>query len=139
MTKINLSRKAVDELPSVYAKTNQTNVWAIMSGMQNKNQQIIASEYRYYKIDNTQFSTYPIKNSQSAFKELLDGKYYQASGTNIKEGENIKIRKVYLAYYDPSTESDFYQPVYVFEGDKDFVGYIPAVTDEFYGKEISSQ
>jgi hypothetical protein len=44
------------------------------------------------------------------------------------------VRKIYLAYYDAGVYTEFYQPVFVFEGDKDFVGYVPAVTTDYYGE-----
>lgn len=134
LVKINLFRKEYDELPSVTANPNQANIWAIMSGAGDKAKQIIASEYHYFAVDETQNSTYPLKTSESAFSELNAGSAYIANiGTN-KENDSVKIRRVYLAYYDPDTEADFYQPVFVFEGDNGFVAYIPAVTSEYYGE-----
>jgi hypothetical protein len=132
LTKVGLIRKPYDDLPAVYVKPGDSNVWAIMSGAQNKSQQIIASEYKYYPIDETQASTYPIKSAQTAFQELQNGNYYAASAGLAKEGETLKIRKIYLAYYDPNTESNFYQPVFVFEGDNNFIAYVPAVTSDYY-------
>lgn len=135
LTKVNLSRKSYDELPAVYANPQETNIWAIISGASNKNQQIIASEYKYYQIDETQASTYPIKSPDMAFGQLQAGNYFAASiGTNV-EGGSVKIRRIYLAYFDPANETNFYQPVYVFEGDGNFVGYVPAVTSEYYGEQ----
>ncbi len=57
----------------------------------------------------------------------------------FQEGDNLKIRKVYLAYFDPGVPSDFYQPIYVFDsGENDpsnsFIAYIPAVDPTYYGE-----
>lgn len=133
LTKINLTRKAYNELPAVTEKPNQSNVWAIISGASNKDQQIIASEYHYYPIDESEYSTYPIKPPETAFAELQNGNAYYANLGTVKEGDNLKIRKVYLAYFDPNIETNFYQPVYVFEGDQNFTAYVPAITSEYYG------
>jgi len=133
-TKINLHRKNFgtekNPIPNVTSDPNESNVWFILSGKED----IIAAEYHYYKVDETNFHTYPIKTAEKALEELQQGKGYVANlGTN-PEG-NIVIRNIYLAYYDPNIPSQFYQPVVVFEGDGGFVAYIPAVTDLYYEAE----
>ena len=106
----------------------------MVSGIREKGRDIIAGEYHYFPIDETKLATYPIKTGSEAWQEFINGNYYSASfGTTI-DGNNIKIRKVYLAYYDPGVYTEFFQPIYVFEGDNDFVGYVPAVTSEYYGE-----
>lgn len=136
LVKINLFRKDYDKLPSVTENPDEANIWAVMSGAQDKIQQIIAMEYHYRAVDETKFSTYPITTPQVAFKELQDGKAYIASLGNHKDGDTIKIRRVYLAYFDPKNGSDFYQPIYVFDENdpnSSFVAYTPAVTSTYYG------
>lgn len=132
--KINLYRKDYDNLPSMTGNPNEANVWAIMTGAQEKHQQIIAAEFHYYPVDESQFSTYPIKTPEVAFSELQNGQAFIASLGLNKDGDSLKIRKVYLAYFDPEVESDFFEPIYVFEGDKGFVAYNPAVTSAYYGQ-----
>jgi hypothetical protein len=138
VVKVSLFRKSYDNLPSVTADPFQSNVWAIISGSQTKDQQIIAAEYHYYSVDESQYSTYPIITPQEAFNELQAGKAYVASMGQYKDGNSLKIRKVYLAYFDPGVAFDFYQPVYVFDsGENDpsnsFIGYLPAVNSTYYG------
>ena len=41
------------------------------------------------------------------------------------------IRKVSLAYFEPVTPAQFLQPVYVFEGDRGFAAYVPAIVDKY--------
>ena len=132
--KVNLFRKSYDNLPAMTANPNEANVWAILTGAQDKNRQIIAAEYHYFPVDESQFSTYPIKTPEEAFSELQNGKAYIASLGLNKDGGSLKIRRVYLAYFDPETQSEFYQPIYVFEGDNGFVAYDPAVTSQYYGQ-----
>lgn len=138
VVKVSLFRKSYDNLPSLTADPTQSNVWAIMSGGQVKDQQIIASEYHYFPVDESQYSTYPIITPQQAFSELQAGNAYVAAMGRYKDGDSLKIRKVYLAYFDPGIASDFYQPMYVFDsGDNDsansFIGYLPAVSPTYYG------
>ena len=52
----------------------------------------------------------------------------------IVEGDEIKIRRIYLAYYDAGIYTEFLQPIYVFEGDNDFVAYTPAITSNYYSE-----
>lgn len=131
--KINLFRKQYDKLPSLTANPNEANIWALISGATTKEQQIVAAEYHYFPVDETQFSTYPIKTPQAAYEELQSGSAYVAEIGINNVGSAMKIRRVYLAYFDPDTPTDFYQPIYVFEGDNGFTAYVPAVTPDYYG------
>lgn len=130
--KVNLFRKNYDGLPSMTANPNEGNVWAIVSGSTTREQQIIAAEYHYFSVDETQFSTYPIKTPAEAFSELQNGLSYIADMGLNKSGDTLKIRRIYLAYFDPESESDFFQPIYVFEGDNGFTAYLPAVTANYF-------
>jgi hypothetical protein len=133
--KINLFRKDYDNLPSMTGNPNQANVWAIISGANSDAQQIIAAEYHYHPVDETQFSTYPLKTPQEAFSELQNGGAFIATLGVNEDGANLKIRHIYLAYFDPDSSTEYYQPIYVFEGDNGFIAYLPAVTSEYYSGE----
>lgn len=134
LVRIDLFRKSYDEIPAVTATPKEGNVWFMVSGIRERGKEVIAGEYRYFPIDETKVSTYPIKSGDAAWQEFIEGNYYPASMGTTAENDSIKIRKIYLAYYDSGIYTEFYQPVYVFEGDKDFVGYIPAVTTDYYGE-----
>jgi hypothetical protein len=134
LTKINLFRKSYDNLPSMTAGPDQANVWAIVSGSNSRGQQIIAAEYHYHNVDETQYSTYPIISSSEAFTALQNGQAFIASLGVNKDGDVLKIRKIYLAYFDPSEITEYYQPIYVFEGDNGFIAYLPAVASTYYGE-----
>ncbi len=130
--KVNMFRKEYDKFPSLTSNPNQANVWALISGATTKEQQIIAAEYHYFPVDETQFSTYPIITPEEAFSQLTGGNAFVADpGINNKEGATLKIRRVYLAYYDPDVQTDYFQPIYVFEGDNGFTGYVPAVAPDY--------
>ncbi len=132
LVKIKLFRKNYDNLPMVTPDPNNANVWFIVSGITNRGKQIIAAEFHYFAVDESQFSTYPIKTSEEAWKEFTEGKGSTANAGTGKEGDNIKIRKVYLAYFDAGIQTDFLQLIYVFEGDNGYVAYLPAVTSDYY-------
>ena len=106
----------------------------MVSGIREKGRDIIAGEYHYFPVDETKLATYPIKTGDEAWQEFISGSYYPASFGTTNDGDSIKIRKIYLAYYDPGVYMEFFQPVYVFEGDQNLVGYVPAVTLEHYAE-----
>lgn len=139
LIKINLFRKALDEkgeYPNVTAKPSQSNVWFILSGAKDfdKAKQMIAAEYRFFPIDKEKKETYPIKSSSQSLEDLKNGKAYIAS-LGLNPDGKITIRKIYLAYYDPGVSAQFLEPVVVFEGDRGFVAYTPAVTEDYYSEE----
>ncbi len=131
--KVNFFRKDYDQYPAVTPDPEEANVWLIVSGESQREKEIIAGEYHYFPIDETKYATYPIKTAQEAWNELTSQNAYIASlGENTDQ--QITIRRVYLAYYDAGVQTDFYQPVIVFEGDRDFKAYVPAVTSQYYGE-----
>ncbi|KKU09530.1 MAG: hypothetical protein UX13_C0038G0012 [Candidatus Woesebacteria bacterium GW2011_GWB1_45_5] len=134
VTKVNLYRKSYDNLPSLTGDPDEANVWAIISGSTNRGQQIVAAEYHYFPVDESQFSTYPIKTAEEAFNELSAGQAFITNLGLAKDGTTLKIRRVYLAYFDPETPTDFFQPIFVFEGDNSFTAYVPAVSADYYGE-----
>ena len=131
--RVNLFRHNYDDLPAVTADPNKATIWFIMSAATNRGKNVIAAQYRYYPIDEKKFETYPIKTAAQALEDLKNGKGYIASLGINKDG-NVTIRDVSMGYFDSDNQMQFYQPVYVFKGDRDFVAYVPAVSDQFYGK-----
>ena len=134
LVRIDIFRKKYDELPVLTNTPGEANIWFMVSGIKERGKEIIAGEYHYFPADESQFATYPLKNSELAWQEFSNGKYFTASQGSTVEGDSIKIRKIYLAYFDAGVYAEFLQPIYVFEGDKDFVGYVPAITDDFIGE-----
>ncbi len=130
LVKVNLYRQAIDDYPSLTPKGDEANVWFIVSGSNKRESQVIAGQYHYFPIDLEKSSTYPIKSAEVAWQELQAGGGYIH---RIPDSKNVVIRRVYLAYMDPGVPSEFYQPVIVFEGDNDFVAYVPAVSQDYYG------
>lgn len=146
LIRVNFYRKNIEQVeatdetegfegyPSLPPNPKQGNTWLILSGSRDENRILIGSEFKYYPIDETKFETYPIKTAQQAIEDLQNNKAYIANFGLNPEG-NITIRRIYLAYYDPDVESQFYQPIIVLEGDNDFYAYVPAVTNDYYGQE----
>lgn len=134
--KINLFRREFDNLPSLTDNPNEANVWFLLSGERLRERQFIAAEYHYLPVNEERFETYPIKTAQVAWEELKSGNAYIANVGQAADVKNVTIRRVYLAYYDPSSATEFYQPVVVFEEGVEggFSAYVPAVISEYYGE-----
>jgi len=131
LIKINLYRKDFgseeNPIPVVTKDPNEANIWFILSGTG----QMVAAEYHYYRIDEEKMHTYPIKSAAQALEDLKMGRGYIAN-LGLNQDGAVTIRDIYLAYYDPDVSTEFFQPVIVFEGDDNFVAYVPAVTDTYY-------
>lgn len=134
LVKVNLFRKSYDELASLTPDPNSGNVWFLVSGAQERTKQVLAGQFHYFPVDESQSSTYPLKDSQAVWDELNSGGAFIATPGLNKEGDKVTIRKIYLAYYDGGTSMEFFQPIVVFEGDKGFMAYLPAITIDYYGE-----
>ncbi len=124
--------KLADGITIVSTNPQESPVSVLVSGSTVNSKKIVEVNYRHADIDTAEnsASTYPIKTVQQAFEELKAGNYWPASDSNTQD---VIIRKVYLAYFEPVTLTQFLQPVYVFEGDSknNFVGYVPAIIDSY--------
>ncbi len=73
---------------------------------------------------------YPLITVQDAWEQLQADK-----ATLITLGDRTKttvnIKKIFIGYYDPGTYQKYFQPIFVFYGDNDYVSYLPAVTPEY--------
>lgn len=92
---------------------------------------VVAMQYKSFdKMDGTTGS-YPLISPAQAWEALekndvsIVSLQEQASGT-------IKIKQLFLSYYDPESYQQYFQPIYVFLGDKNFVGYYPAVDPKYF-------
>lgn len=112
--------------PVLTERPAKGNIRAIISGSSDRSQQIVALEYSYLPVDYATVQTYPLITPQAAFQLLSSGKGYAA---NTSDGQtDVIIRSAYLAYFDSgSNPQNYLQPIYVFEGDGGYVGYVPAV------------
>ncbi len=123
--KVDIFRKATDDgikiLPS---DPTSASVSFLISGSTVESKKIVEVNYSYAPIDRQSYSTYPIKTPQQAWSEVQSGNYWTAEAA---AGNSTVIRKIYIAYFEPATLTNYMQPIYVFEGDGNFVGYVPAV------------
>ncbi len=126
--KVNLFRQDLDNLKILPANPKDANISVTLGPTASRNRGIIEVRYIHAPISQANFATYPLKEVNVAWSELIEGKAFIASLGNNPEGK-ITIRNAYLAYYDSEEGQNFLQPVVVFEGDNDFYAYVPAITD----------
>jgi hypothetical protein len=102
------------------------NVHVIFSGNKNVGTSgLVQADYSYAPILYDRFETYGLITPTVAFQQLQEGKGYVA---HIDQGvQQATIRNVYLGYYDAETPQSYLQPIYIFVGDQNFYGYVPAV------------
>jgi hypothetical protein len=117
-----LFRADRDKMKVVTPGGDTSPVNVIFSGLSGSKRVVLAN-YQYSQVIDGDYGTYPLKNVATAWQELQDGKGYIAKKTGYK----ITVRRVSLAYYESQTAQKFLQPVFVFEGDGGFMGYVSAV------------
>lgn len=127
---VNIFRQDIDEIKVLPPNPKSSNVAVKLSAAKDRGRSIIEVKFIHFPVSLDNFATYPLKDATSAWNLLKNGKGFVANlGDN--SGGNITIRNVYLAYYDSNEQQNFLQPVIVFEGDRDFYAYVPAVTDSW--------
>ena len=128
--RINFFRKPIGETPVVTPNPDEASISIILSGAPVMQKRIIQLAYTYWPVDYQITATYPLKSSSTAWEELQSGGGYIAryptNGT-----QNAVVRDVFLAYYDSYEPQTYLQPIFVFEGDNGFVGYVPAVSPQW--------
>lgn len=139
---IDYFRKNIDEIDPAsktkeikatypFYRTDPTKglIRVVVSGSKAINEKVINMEYSYTSIDYPTNSTYPIKTGEEAWNELSSGGGF-VTQTGPRSGE-VKIRKLFLGYYDSNVNQKYAMPIYIFLGDQGFAAYVSAIKDEW--------
>lgn len=127
-SKVNFYRRTTDGLKILPPDPKDANISVIVSAIDNNYSGTVEARYIHNIISEEISATYPLKDVNQAWAQLLDGKGYLANLGNNPEG-NVIIRNAYLAYYEGEQPQSYLQPIVVFEGDRDFMAYVPAISD----------
>ncbi len=130
--RVDFYRKSFDDLDLLSSNFGQASVSVLISGSTVEAKKIIGANFKDLNIDRESYSTYPIKTGEEAVEKLRSGNYWTARDVS---NTDVVIRKMYLAYYEPTTLTNYLQPIFVFEGDNNFVAYVPAITDKYTKSE----
>lgn len=126
---VDLNRTPIDDMWRMFTpKGYQGIAHAIVAGNFSGDQSIVHLEYNYHPVDYSQVHTYPLRTTDSAWRLLQSGEGYI-----VDKGldETATVRQVYLGYFDSFEEQPYLQPIYVFEGDNGFLGYVPALDPQY--------
>lgn len=121
--RVDMFRSAKDKMPFVTPSGQNSPVYVIFSGSTDRSRSVVEASYLYSNLIADDFATYPLRTVAAAWDELSKGGGYVAHAG----GANVVVRKAYLAYFESDTPQEFVQPVYVFEGDGGYMGYVTAL------------
>lgn len=117
------------QLPFVSPRFFSSQNYVILAPVETEGETVEMSYKNFTAIDDGG-SLYPLISPEEAWQKLEAGKVTTVSLAKPYTLP-IKIRDFYLAYYDPESYQEYIQPVFVFLGSDNYVGYTPAVKDEY--------
>lgn len=120
------------KLPILYPKPPYSTM-SLWVGMGPYGPSIVNAQYSHksYTVVPNEEPTYTIKTPDEAFEELKAGSGYIASFASVPGDAQVNIKNAYLAYYLGENPQSYLMPIYVFEGDKNFFGYVSAVVNDW--------
>lgn len=128
--RVNLFRNNLNDLKILPPNPKKSLISFLFSSSRTTGKRIVEINYTYFPLEKEISATYPLKAAALAWEELQDGKGYIAHLRQNEKGP-ITIRKVSLAYYDSQEPQHYLQPIYVFEGDREFFAYVPAIDSKW--------
>lgn len=125
--RLDFFRKSFTGLPVMTDNPLEGPLTLIYSPSKTQEKHLLLLNYHYWPVNTDFIAAYKLKTSKQAYEELVKREAYFASLPDPLPTQ-IVITRVYLAYYDSNNPQLYLQPVFVFEGEKNFVAYVPAVT-----------
>jgi len=113
----------IDDLDIVTPSFSQGLTNATFTKWYEETNQVIKLNYTFWPIDQTSYSTYPLKTAEQAFTDLKAGQGFISVQS---QSPQVSITLIYLAYFESEEYSPYLQPVFVFEGPS-YIGLVPAV------------
>lgn len=121
------TKEIVSSYPFYRTDPGKGLIRVIISGGKSLSEKYIYLLNDYTTIQYENSGTYPIKTGQAAWDELSKGGGFVT--TSSPKAGAVKIRKIFLGYYDSDTSQNYAMPIYIFLGDNNFVAYVSAVSD----------
>jgi len=118
-------RKPIQDIFAVMTPDATTGVVQAIASTNPRQAWLVYLQYNYFPVDYARVETYPLKPAAQAWEELLSNQGFVA---RIEPGiEQIVVRSVELGYFEAFDKQPYLQPIYIFRGDNQFVGYVQAV------------
>lgn len=127
--RVDYFRADVGGLPVFTPIPDEGHIAFIYSGARDDNRHILQLAYTYWPVDKENFGTYALRSPDVAWQELQSGQGYIAQYPTT--GTSVVVRDVRLGLYDTFDPQTYLQPIYIFEGDNGFLGYVHAVSHEW--------
>jgi len=127
IVEVDFYRADIDNFPIVSPKYfNSPNY--VMIAFSKDGFRIVKAQVNFFERSKDQVGIYPIKTGEAAWQELKNN---QEIVINPASGKTVNIKKMFLGYFDPDVYQNYLQPVYVFLGDNNFVGYVAAIDNKY--------
>lgn len=128
MVEVDFYKPDIEGIPVVAPKYFNSQNYVVLV-FNDSGAHIAKSQVKYFRKSDDVFGLYPVKTGVTAWEQLKAGKGYVVS--NLGTGSDVKVSKMFLAYLDLDSYAEYLQPVYVFLGNDNFVGYVPAIEDKY--------
>jgi len=132
MVEVDFYRPDIDAnpnaVPVVSPKYFNSQNYVLMIFKKDGSYKVLRAQVKFFDRSPEQIGIYPLRSGDQAYRDLQKGKGFIVAQPQTT---NVTIRKMFLGYFDPDVYQEYLQPVYVFLGDGDFVGYVPAVSNEY--------
>lgn len=135
VTRVDYFVPSINNMPIITPFKFTSGVYLLFTASDQAITNILEASFQYYppEPNNPSFvSTYPTTSGQDAWDKLVAGGAYIASP--LSTGDKALIREIYLAYYQDVQYQPYLQPVWVFEGDNQFVAIVPAIDASWIGQ-----
>lgn len=125
--RIDFFRKDEGTISVVTPRFYESHNYVILAPL-TQDVQMVAMQYKSFDRLLTQQGIYPIKPIQTVWEEIKANKASIIALEKEYVGK-IKVKEIYMAYYDPQEYQKYFQPVFAVFGDHGYIGYISAVVD----------
>lgn len=127
--RLDLYRVAPHNIPTVTVEKDHGVIRLLLSGSRDQGERVLEFTSSYLPVEWQTFHTYPLQSTAMAFSALQAGEGYIVSRP---PGSKAVVRNVVLAYFEPISPQNYYQPVYVFDGDDGFRAVVPALDPRIF-------
>lgn len=129
LVEVDFYRPDIDTFPVVSPTYFNSQNVVVMIFYGEREFKIVKAQIKFFEKSAEQFGIYPVKTGTTAWEDLKAGRGIIVS--TPKDANQVVIKNMFIGYFDPDIYQEYLQPVYVFLGEGNFVGYVPAVTEEY--------